>query len=97
MGNAIQNEAKEGSKARQRDGILRERGVFGVVVFVGLAALFFGWLQLKNTIQGPFRFTSETQQELGETGSTIASLSQKDTDNDGLTDYDELYIYQTSP
>lgn len=74
--------------------------VFGVFVLIMWMA------QLKKSIISPLDNLagqqSATQQEASTcTGSNCAgndeNLKFKDTDGDGLTDYDELYIYKTSP
>lgn len=58
-------------------------------------------VQLKKSITDPFAYKGESannqndapyQQEDGE-----ESLKSKDTDGDGLSDWDELYFYKTSP
>lgn len=60
---------------------------------LGIAIVFFAALQLRNRIVTPFRFDG------GNLASTTAavSLTDRDTDGDGLSDYDELNIYHTSP
>lgn len=66
------------------------------VVILGLS----GWL-LQYRITHPFNVsvadvltptTSTT-----DTTKVVADLKKKDTDADGLTDYDEIYVYGTSP
>ncbi|MBI3956578.1 MAG: hypothetical protein HY340_01160 [Candidatus Kerfeldbacteria bacterium] len=76
-----------------------ERRFFVILLFLGVLALFFGVFQTLNAIRGPFRLAKQTtnEQQLGPTGAAISSLSKKDTDDDGLSDFDELYRYQTSP
>lgn len=76
----------------------RERRLFITVLVIGSAALFFGGLEILNSIRSPFAPTNPPENSsLGPTGATIATLSQKDTDGDGLSDFDELYGYKTSP
>lgn len=92
------NERGERPDAPQESGQTADRKLFSLLLVLGAAALFFGIFQTINAIRGPFQGTKETnEQALGETGSTISSLSKKDTDVDGLSDFDELYSYQTSP
>ncbi len=70
------------------------------VVIVGLATFVFGFLYLKTSISAPFRLADSTNTNatsLGETSQLLTTLRSKDTDNDGLSDYDELYGYNTSP
>lgn len=77
---------------------MSERQLYGVVIAAGIIALVFGFFQILNAIRSPFQAPKlENTTQLGATGSTIAALSKKDTDSDGLTDFDELYQYQTSP
>ncbi len=73
---------------------------FIFVGIIGVAALFLGFFQIYQNIRSPFQtaltlnsstyLTSDQLQE-------IDSLKAKDTDSDGLLDYDELYYYNTSP
>lgn len=83
----------------QDEDTLRERRFFTVVLVLGAAALFFGILHLLNTIRLPFSGAEEQPQtaSLGEVGQEISQLRGRDTDGDGLNDYNELYQYQTSP
>ncbi len=58
------------------------------------------WLvQLKKTITGPFAYQGGNESQSADTltSNSEAALKAKDTDGDGLSDYDELYVYQTSP
>ena len=69
-------------------------GVLAVAVIIAWMA------QLKKSINSPFAYNPT---ETTETASTCEgpecqeSLKTKDTDGDGLTDWDELNIYETSP
>ncbi len=64
------------------------------VFAVFILALWFA--QLKNNIYGPFNGpVSQSQVATDEQSSDV--LKAKDTDGDGLSDYDELNIYNTSP
>jgi len=92
------NERGEGPDVSQEKRQKAEQKLFGLLFVLGAAALFFGIFQTINAIRGPFQGVKQTNSEsLGETGSAISALSKKDTDNDGLSDFDELYSYQTSP
>ena len=68
---------------------------------VALLALIFGWWQLKSSIYLPLGLSTNTsvtnQSETLALGDNILALQQQDSDSDGLTDYDELYLYGTSP
>ena len=57
-------------------------------------------VQLKNNIYGPLNSNSTGANEAAQIDSQTANdlaLKNKDTDSDGLSDYDELNIYKTSP
>lgn len=65
------------------------------IVIVGLTGLTIGVINLHSQIMGPFAIdntgiTADTNQSVG-----ISKIT--DTDQDGLTDYEELYVYHTSP
>jgi len=65
--------------------------VFAVLIVVLWVA------QLRNNIYGPFNSPTGNQQVTQETQNSDEALKNKDTDGDGLSDYDELNIYKTSP
>ena len=73
----------------------------GVLSILGIAALLFGLWQFLYNIKKPFvgrgtglkSFKTQEQQEL----ENLIALQSKDTDHDGLSDFDELYQYKTSP
>lgn len=73
----------------------------GVLVFSAIIVFFFGVWQFKRSINAPFErvatsgaqtSTSEQQED-----NSIIEMQNKDTDEDGLSDYEEFYIYKTSP
>jgi hypothetical protein len=60
---------------------------------LGIVIVFFGALQLRNRITSPFQVDIS-----GLDNSEIAiNSADKDTDADGIPDYDEFNVYQTSP
>ncbi len=73
----------------------------GILAFLGIFALVFGLLQFFYNVKAPFAgrgtgaktFKTTEEQEL----ENLLALQSKDTDNDGITDFDELYTYKTSP
>lgn len=73
--------------------------LFGGVVGIGVITFFFGFFYIRNNIQGPFRLqtTNKDTLALGTTSQLITTLQSRDTDHDTLNDYDELYVYGTSP
>jgi len=76
-----------------------QKRVFGVVLFIGVAALIFGIVSFYQNIEKPFKISEDDTEPVSETEqvSVLEDLKTKDTDADGLPDYDELYIYETSP
>jgi hypothetical protein len=86
---------------RARPERINERTAFIFVGLIGIVALFLGFLRLTQYIKSPFLpevslsntsvFLSQAQLE------QIDALKNIDTDGDGLSDYDELYFYHTSP
>lgn len=72
---------------------------------VAIGALFLGVWQIRTLIKLPFTDTSSINTGTGEQnvnnstieGFEIEALKNKDTDGDDLSDYDEVYIYKTSP
>lgn len=72
----------------------------GFLIVLGLVALIGGPYLIWYRIRAPFaRKTPAKNLTLPQNQSLTAllELQTKDTDKDGLTDYDELYVYQTSP
>ncbi|MEK7189887.1 MAG: hypothetical protein AAB666_02805 [Patescibacteria group bacterium] len=79
-------------------------GFTGLIV-LAVVILYLGFSQMGNNIKGPFlarwaaslaKNNAEDVKELN-AEEQMALLKTKDTDKDGLSDYDELNIYQTSP
>ena len=73
---------------------------FGLVIGVGMLAFVMGGFYIGSHLSrvfdiqydGPAVLTAEQQQ-----AQALSDLQTTDTDGDGLTDYDELYSYRTSP
>lgn len=76
----------------------QEQLVFFAVILGGIAALIFGIAYAKDHITEPLAFepvhikTIEEQEQ-----EKLEGLRTKDTDADELSDYDELYVWKTSP
>lgn len=58
--------------------------------------LAFGFFRLRESIVGPFRLSKIATAQLTEED-LYQILSQRDTDGDGLSDWEEIFIYGTSP
>lgn len=73
----------------------------GLIVFIllGCAAIVFGAMRMGQVITGPFekdpsaRYLTIAQEE----DAREQQLKVQDSDNDGITDYDEMRIFRTSP
>jgi len=80
-----------------------EKAAFVLLLIIGFFGVVFGFKSFGFTLSRPFEI-----QLAAYTGDEVLTISQQeeieiqrqkitDTDNDGLFDYDELYIYKTSP
>ncbi len=75
--------------------------VLGFLIVIGIITIILGFWRLNNYLKTPFIINYQTTvADLKERltnirSSTISKFT--DTDHDGLTDYDELNIYKTSP
>lgn len=78
----------------------KQKLIAGGLSVAGIIILFVGLGQFRKSIDLPFVYQATTNQNnsavIDDNTETIA-LKQKDTDHDGLNDYDELSVYQTSP
>ncbi|MFA6017995.1 MAG: hypothetical protein WCT28_01395 [Patescibacteria group bacterium] len=87
--------------SRKKTILNREQKVgFWMVAGFGVLALIFGTFYLWKHVASPFvlsytgpKFLTGDQQQQEE----MEKLRKEDTDEDGLNDYDELYVYRTSP
>jgi len=71
------------------------------IALIGLSLLtvlifIIAFWQFKLTIYGPFKKTISQTTEKGAMADLL-NLENIDTDKDGLNDFDELYVYKTSP
>jgi hypothetical protein len=71
----------------------------GVFIVIGLSTIVLGLFRLNKAIVLPFKrntqFTFKTADQIEK--ERTQKLRTQDTDGDGLTDYDELYVFRTSP
>jgi hypothetical protein len=77
-----------------------ERVAFGFIAVCGAGALIFGGLSFFSNVKKPFlisytgpRYVTSAEKESEE----VARQRITDTDSDGISDYDELNIFATSP
>ncbi len=69
-----------------------------ILVFFGVTTLFLGILKINKSISGD-TFSMSVDQNIDENTDntkTIKQLMDTDTDGDGLSDYQEMYVYGTS-
>lgn len=80
-------------------GLRREQKVgFVLLLLFCIIAIGLGFLQMRNTIYGPFVFRPSPQDGTEALFSDEeVKLQSIDTDHDGLNNYEELYFHQTSP
>jgi len=72
---------------------------FVLLLVFAILAVGLGFLQIRNTIYGPFviRLTQTDYDEASLFQDETTRLQNIDTDHDGLNDYEELSFYETSP
>ncbi len=70
-----------------------------IIIIIAIAAVGWGSVNLVKTIKSPFQLEIDDSNKIVVESELdkLAELRRKDTDRDGLSDYDELYIYKTSP
>ncbi|MFH1866963.1 MAG: hypothetical protein ABIJ81_02680 [Patescibacteria group bacterium] len=77
-----------------------EQRVYLALLLVAVVALFLGVWQLRNNIRLPFILPELSNQPISLNISAPDDeqqlLKNKDSDGDGLSDYDEIYVYGTS-
>lgn len=81
---------------------LEQKLSVGVLGVAGLVAFTFGLIQVRASLIRPFTTDVQTLVELrkqfGPTDEEVAEEQKKtDTDGDGVSDYDELVVYRSSP
>jgi len=70
-----------------------------ILASLGILIFVFGLLQLRAQIFRPFNYQVDGDKTIASTTTTdyLDVLKNRDTDSDGLTDYEEIYNYKTSP
>lgn len=74
----------------------QKMGVILLSIFA-ILAIGLGVLQIRNTMYAPFALNNDVPYTTKEDINTNEALIYRDTDKDGLNDFDELYVYITSP
>jgi hypothetical protein len=96
----MQDESRDvGQKPTDRPAAERQlsRRYLWFVSVLGLSALVLGGIQLQRTVKDPFSLVKNQTNSAKPEEVALLELQAKDTDGDGITDYDELYTYNTSP
>lgn len=78
-------------------GLSKEQKIgFCLLLIFGIMSVGLGYVQLRNTLYAPFALNDKVTAPLRDQINTVDALRYRDTDNDGLSDFDEQYIYHTS-
>jgi len=67
-----------------------------LLLFLSVLAVGLSYFQIKGAIYSPFIQKVAKQSEVLDQSELIAVLLEQDVDNDGLSDFDEEFVYQTS-
>ncbi len=82
----------------QANRLSREQKIgFGLLLIFAILTVGLGALQIRNSMYEPFALNKEIPGVISDKIDTVAALHYRDTDFDGLNDFDELYVYGTSP
>lgn len=85
--------------AAKRSMTREQKAGFGFVVVSGCLTVLLGLFYVIKHVSAPFLITYEGpvfETTAEKQAKAIAEQQKKDTDGDGLNDYDELYVYKTS-
>ncbi len=78
-------------------GLQREQKIGLILLaFFTFFAIGLGFMQVRNTLYSKFSLTNSVPSSVKEEINSPEALSYRDTDFDGLNDYDETYVYHTS-
>jgi hypothetical protein len=79
--------------------VLSKEQKIGFILLLAFAilAVGLGILQIRNTMYRKFALNSSISGAIKDQVDTVDALRFRDTDRDGLSDFDELYVYGTSP
>lgn len=78
----------------------KQKLIFVALIFFGVVSLFLAVYQIKYSLRSPFLTSTdpdEGNKEAAKADEDVFLLQGVDTDKDGLSDYDEKYVYNTSP
>lgn len=78
-------------------GLSKEQKIGFVLLLVfGILAIGLGVLQIRNTMYSKFALNNKVPYTIKDEVNTTDALRFRDTDKDGLNDFDEMYVYGTS-
>ena len=80
---------EETEKMRKTAGVL--------LIVLSLTGLFFGYFYVRRNINLATVGYKPNKNQNQELEDSVFALKSKDTDKDGISDYDEIYLYKTSP
>lgn len=81
-----------------KKGLSKEQKIGFVLLFIfAVISVGLGVLQIRNTLYRPFALQDTVPASYKDEVTGIDALRYRDTDTDGLNDFDELYVYGTSP
>lgn len=70
---------------------------FVLLLIFAIISVALGLMQIRNNLYRPFALKDTVPSTYKDQINSIDALRFRDTDGDGLSDFDELYIYGTSP
>lgn len=82
----------------QKSALSNEQKIsFVLLIIFSVLVIVLGCLQIRNTLYKSFALDSSIPLDINSQVKNIDALKYRDTDGDSLSDYDELYVYSTSP
>lgn len=82
----------------ERTGVTKEQKIgFILLLVLSFFGITLGFVQLRNNLYRPFALSNKIPSTIKDQLLSIDAQRYRDTDNDGLTDFDEEYVQGTSP
>lgn len=85
----MDEEAKSGLSQEQKIGFI-------LLLVFGIVGLTLGAVKIRNQMFAPFSLNNTVPSAIKDQLSAVDAMKYRDTDGDGLSDYDEEYVYGTS-
>lgn len=81
----------------EKNSLSKEQKIgFILMLCFAVFAIGLGILQIRNTFHAPFALNNSIPSTVKDEVNTVEALRYRDTDRDGLNDFDEIYVYTTS-